>query len=104
MLHKNSDVAAPFPVDDRGLVPLSWFADVSIDPDAVLALYNESCPLLPADSADKVRLSQDDAWSFWEEMLTRRLAKLPAHRFEESPEKPASPHPDADDEWVTFRW
>lgn len=103
-LHANPDRAAPFPVDNRGLVPLSWFADVSVDSEAVLALYNGICPLLPADSADRVWLSQEEAWDFWEELITRRLAKLPAHRFEEPPEKPAAPHPDADDEWVTFKW
>ena len=102
MLHKNPDKAAPFPVDDHGRVPLRWFADVSVDPEAVLALYNDGL-LLPADSADKVWLSQEDAWSFWEEMLTRCLAKLPVHHFVEPPEKPAAPHPD-DSEWVTFRW
>lgn len=103
MLHANPDRAAPFPVNDRGLVPLSWFADVSVDSEAVLALYNESCPLLPADSTDRVWLSQEEAWAFWEELITRRLAKLPVHRFEESPEKPAVPHPD-EDSWVTFDW
>lgn len=102
-LHANPDRAAPFPVDNRGLVPLSWFADASVDPDAVLALYNASRPLLPADSVTKAWLSQEDAWAFWEEMLTRRLTKLPARRFEESPEKPTAPHPD-DSEWVTFKW
>lgn len=104
MLHANPDRAAPFPVNDRGLVPLSWFADVSVDSEAVLALYNESCPLLPADSTDRVWLSQEEAWAFWEELITRRLAKLPVHRFEESPEKPAAPHPDDSDSWVTFKW
>lgn len=104
MLHENPDRAAPFPVDDHGRVPLSWFAGVSVDPDAVLALYNESCPLLPADSADRVWLSQEEAWDFWEELITRRLAKLPVPRFVEPSEKPAAPHPDADDKWVTFKW
>lgn len=102
MLHENPDKAAPFPVDGRGRVPLQWFAGVSVDPEVVLALYNDGL-LLPADSAAKVWLSQEEAWAFWEEMLTRRLAKLPVHRFKESPEKPASPHPD-DSEWVTFKW
>ena len=103
MLHANPDRAAPFPVDDHGRVPLSWFADVSVDPDGVLALYNESCPLLPADSASRVWLSQEEAWDFWEELITRRLAKLPVPRFEEPPEEPAATHPD-DSKWVTFDW
>lgn len=102
MLHANPDRAAPFPVDDHGRVPLSWFADVSVDPEAVLALYNDGL-LLPADSAATVWLSQEEAWDFWEELLTRRLAKLPVPRFVEPSEKPAAPHPD-DSEWVTFRW
>lgn len=103
MLHENPDRAAPFPVDDRGRVPLKWFADVSFDPDKILELYNRGL-LLPADSVDEVWLSPEDAWDFWEVMLTHHLAKVPVPRFEEPSEKPAAPHPDDSDSWVTFKW
>lgn len=96
-LHENPDPAAPFPIDGRGHVPLQWFVDASVDPGAVLDLFNRG-RRLPTDS-----LSVEDAWTFWEEMITYRLVKHPVRRFEEPPEKPASPHPD-DSDWVTFSW
>lgn len=96
-LHENPDPAAPFPVDDRGRVPLSWFAGASVDPDAVLDLFDRG-RMLPADS-----LSVEDAWTFWEEMITYRLVKHPVRRFEELPKEDSSSHPD-DSDWVTFAW
>lgn len=97
-LHENPDPAAPFPVDDRGRVPLSWFAGASVDPDAVFDLFDRG-RMLPADS-----LSIEDAWTFWEEMITYRLVKHPVRRFEEPPKEDSPSHPDDPDSWVTFDW
>lgn len=95
--HENPDPAAPFPIDDHGRVPLSWLVDASVDPAAVLDLVNRG-RMLPADS-----LSVEDAWTFWEEMITYRLVKHPVRRFEEPLKEDLPSHPD-DPEWVTFKW
>lgn len=102
-LHENPDSAAPFPVNDRGLVPLGWFADVSFNPDKILELYNRGL-LLPAESVDEVWLSPENAWNLWEVMLTHHLVKAPVPRFEELPKEDSSSHPDDPDSWVTFAW
>lgn len=97
--HKDSDQTVPFPVDDHGRVPLRWFAEESVDPERVLALYNTG-RLLPVLSVEKVLLPKDQAWELWDEMILRHLAK-PTHRFEEPPPDENSSSPPADP-LVTF--
>lgn len=101
--HRSSDSGTPFPLDKSGFAPLWWFAEASYDSDAVLKLYNKLFQTyFPVSSIDSSRalLSEEDAWDFWDELITRHLAK-PTHRFEEpSKDKPSPP----DDQLVTFKW
>lgn len=102
--HKDSDRTVPFPVNNRGEVPLAWLAQESYDPAAVLALYNEGLMLtLPAKTVDGVLLSKDEAWNLLDEMIIRHLAK-PTHRFEEPPKEDSPTQQDDSDSWVTFQW
>lgn len=102
--HQSPSPGTPFPLNRYGDAPLWWFAEESVDPDAVLALYNKLYePYFPVDSVDTPRalLSEDTAWDFLDELIIRHLAKRPVHRFEEpspSKDKPSPP----DDSWVTF--
>lgn len=101
--HQSSSPGTPFPLNGYGDAPLWWFAEESVDPDAVLALYNKLYePYFPVDSIDSPRalLSEDTAWAFLDELIIRHLAKRPVHRFEEPPEE--SPSSPPDDSWVTF--
>lgn len=100
--HKASRPGTPFPLNRNGNAPLWWFAEASYDPDAVLKLYNRMfrvyLPVSSVDSEDAI-LSERDAWNFWDELITRRMAK-PTQSFEEPPEESSSSPPD--DHLVTF--
>lgn len=100
--HQSLDPGTPFPQNRAGSSPLWWFAEACYDSDAVLKLYNKMFrTYFPVDSVDSddAILSERDAWKFWDELITRHMAK-PTHRFEEPPdESPSSP---PDDLWVTF--
>lgn len=101
--HPDSDPAVPFPTDRSGDAPLWWFAEESIDPDAVLDLYNKiHGTYLPVDSVDSPRavMSKQAAWDFLDEMIIRHLAKHPVIRFKEPPIEASAPYPD--DVWITF--
>lgn len=99
--HQSLDPGTPFPQNGAGSSPLWWFAEASYNPDAVLDLYNQMFqPYFPVSSVDSDRaiLSEADAWDFWDELITRHIAK-PTHRFEEpSKDKPLP----SDDQLVTF--
>lgn len=101
--HPDPDPAVPFPLNHNGNAPLWWFAEESVDPDAVLALYNQiHGTYLPVDSVDSPRavMSKQDAWNFLDEMIIRHLAKHPVTRFKEPSKEDSAPHPD--DVWITF--
>lgn len=101
--HPDPDPAVPFPLNRSGDAPLWWFAEESVDPDAVLALYNKLHGVwFPIDSVDSPRalLSKQAAWDFLDEMIIRHLAKRPVTRFKEPPKEASALHPD--DSWVTF--
>lgn len=101
--HPDPDPAVPFPIDRAGDAPLWWFAEESVDPDAVLALYNQiHGTYLPVDSVDSpsAMMSKQAAWDFLDEMIIRHLAKHPVTRFEEPSKDDSAPHPD--DFWITF--
>lgn len=103
--HADSDPAVPFPLNRSGDAPLWWFAEESIDPNAVLDLYNNlHGTYLPVDSVDSPRalMSKQAAWDFLDEMIIRHLAKRPVTRFEEPTKENSAPHPD--DSWITFDW
>lgn len=101
--HPDPDPAVPFPLNRSGDAPLWWFAEESVDPDAVLALYNQiHGTYLPVDSVDSPRalMSKQAAWDFLDEMIIRHLAKHPVSRFKESPKEGSAPYPD--DSLITF--
>lgn len=101
--HQSPSPGTPFPLNRYGDAPLWWFAEASFAPDKVLALYNQMFqPYFPVASLDSPRatLSEEDAWDFWDELITRHLAK-PTHRFEEPSKDKTSP---PDDQLVTFKW
>lgn len=101
--HPDSDPAVPFPLNRSGDAPLWWFAEESVDPDAVLDLYNNlHGTYLPVDSVDSPRalMSKQAAWDFLDEMIIRHLAKRPVTRFEEPPKDDSAPQ--SDDSWITF--